>query len=1047
MGSIPSGFGIISGFDTATLIEQMLAYQARGRARVEARIGLLQARRSAMLDINAGLLAMAGTTSSISSSDLFQTLAASSSHPSLLGVTASADAAAGLYQFTVAGLASNHQLLSSGFASQASALGLMSGSIELGEGGLSVDMPLSWLNGGEGVSRGEIEITNEQTGDSMVVDLRDVATLDEVIGRINDNNLGLTASLAGGGIRLDSETGFEFSIASVGGSTTAQDLGISGTSLNGAFDGDSLARLGDSLSLAALNDGNGVLVREGLADIRITSSDGRIFDIDLSQGTLVDLSDDTLLSALNGGSGVFIDQDSEDPDLAISVVDNGSGSTASWEIDLTGCVTVGDVRDRIDSATSGNVSLDMRSDGRGLSLTANDGADLVIVEGAGTSGTTTASGLGILNESGSLGGFDGSDIAPVGTGGAPSIQAVLDAINSALDLDGQSNSGAIVAQLSADAQRLELIDSTGGTGTMTVQATAANTSAYRDLGFDGTPVMGNVMTGNRIIGGPGTVLVHELHGGDGLAGADSLTITDRFGTTASTSGFAQYETVDALVEAINTWASDQGLRINLALDASGTGLELTSLGGNGTFTVAGDLAQQLGLDASGSMDSIRSGNLQHRWVSESMELADMNQGRGIGTGTFRIRDELGATATVTITSGHHNLQDVIDLINSRGLAVQARVNDQGDGLALVSTVASEEAIVPMKVETTSGTAASDLNLVGESNAIIDGSWETTLEVDGQTTLQELVELINASGAEVTASLVNTGDPVDPWRLNLTSGVSGAPGKMVLTLDGLEAEFEEVVAGRDAKVVLGDDVATGVLITSSSNRIEGVIQGLTIDLLQASEDLVTITVERDDTAPIDSIRSFVDSINAVLERLDNYSGYDPETQVRGVLHGDSTTSRIRSALLSAIQGRGLSEEFSLEGPWAVGIRMGAGGRVEFDEEVFAEAWSNDRDSVEAFFTSATDDVAGNGFGTTLDELADRLTRVDSGTLVTADRAWEGRIGLAMSRLERLDARLEARRSQLLSEFMAMEEALASMQNQYMALMSISSGTTGLSSLFR
>ena len=52
MGSIPSGFGIISGFDTATLIEQMLAYQAQGRSRVEARIGLLQARRSAMLDIN-----------------------------------------------------------------------------------------------------------------------------------------------------------------------------------------------------------------------------------------------------------------------------------------------------------------------------------------------------------------------------------------------------------------------------------------------------------------------------------------------------------------------------------------------------------------------------------------------------------------------------------------------------------------------------------------------------------------------------------------------------------------------------------------------------------------------------------------------------------------------------------------------------------------------------------------------------------------------------------------------------------------------------------
>lgn len=156
MGSIPSGYGLVSGFDTATLIQRMMAYQSQGRSRLEARVGLMQSRQSALLDINAGLLAMSSATAPLSSSNIFQSVMATSSDSSILQAYASDTSSPGLYQFIVAGLATNHQVLTGGFASDDSALGLQGATLELGGGGLQEDMPLSWLNGGDGVERGFI---------------------------------------------------------------------------------------------------------------------------------------------------------------------------------------------------------------------------------------------------------------------------------------------------------------------------------------------------------------------------------------------------------------------------------------------------------------------------------------------------------------------------------------------------------------------------------------------------------------------------------------------------------------------------------------------------------------------------------------------------------------------------------------------------------------------------------------------------------------------------------------------------------------------------
>ena len=66
------------------------------------------------------------------------------------------------------------------------------------------------------------------------------------------------------------------------------------------------------------------------------------------------------------------------------------------------------------------------------------------------------------------------------------------------------------------------------------------------------------------------------------------------------------------------------------------------------------------------------------------------------------------------------------------------------------------------------------------------------------------------------------------------------------------------------------------------------------------------------------------------------------------------------LMSSLQQRFESDSISLEGLWSVGITIGAGGRIDFDEAAFAEAWATRRDEVEFLFTSELDGERGLAF---------------------------------------------------------------------------------------
>ena len=196
--------------------------------------------------------------------------------------------------------------------------------------------------------------------------------------------------------------------------------------------------------------------------------------------------------------------------------------------------------------------------------------------------------------------------------------------------------------------------------------------------------------------------------------------------------FGAHDTLDSLVRAINTDAAAAGVDVTLTIADSGRGLSATdSSGGSGTLTLSGDGATALGLAASSATNNIRGSDLERKYVGLATSLSSLAFGKGVGIGAFKITDSAGESATVDIGSDAVTIYDVMSEINSRGLLVEARLNDNGDGITLVDTNTGTP-VNAMKVVDSSGSVARSLGILGTATTPGDdilGSFERMVDLD------------------------------------------------------------------------------------------------------------------------------------------------------------------------------------------------------------------------------------------------------------------------------------------------------------------------------
>ena len=230
----------------------------------------------------------------------------------------------------------------------------------------------------------------------------------------------------------------------------------------------------------------------------------------------------------------------------------------------------------------------------------------------------------------------------------------------------------------------------------------------------------------------------------------------------------------------------------------------------------------------------------------------------------------------------------------------------------------------------------------------------TINYDETTTLKDLKNLINEeAGEKVDATIVqiNSGE----FRLFISSVETGTSQNITITdndgflldEDGdtgdtrLTDDMTAIQSGVDAEFTFN-----GQEITRSSNEVDDLVSGLTINLLETGSSSVSIAQNRDGI--IEKFGNFVDKYNAAITELDKMTKPSVDSSDRGIFSNESTIKnmkRVIEDMYSTIGGGvGSMNDY--------GFDVDKDGKMTFDKTIFEDKLDENPNNVEAFFTGGT-----------------------------------------------------------------------------------------------
>ena len=302
------------------------------------------------------------------------------------------------------------------------------------------------------------------------------------------------------------------------------------------------------------------------------------------------------------------------------------------------------------------------------------------------------------------------------------------------------------------------------------------------------------------------------------------------------------------------------------------------------------------------------------------------------------------------------------------------------------------------------------------------------------TLQSLRDKINGANAGVSATLVSDAHGL---RLSLRSASTGAENGFRITAndsgDGNNTDnlglsrfaFDPPngAAGLDLKQAAANARATvnGVAVESASNELNGVVDGLSLQLRKETATPVDVSVTRDRAAIVSAIKTFADAYNQLTAYITSQTKYDATTHVGATLQGDSAATGLQSqlrAVLATISGASAAFPRLSD----VGLQIQRDGTLKVDSVKLSAATSNLAELQKAFANSDSTTPANNGFAKRYALLTSQVLSVD-GTVTTRNEGLRKLITKNDGDQNRLNDRVDRFQARLVAQYTAMDANLS------------------------
>lgn len=386
-------------------------------------------------------------------------------------------------------------------------------------------------------------------------------------------------------------------------------------------------------------------------------------------------------------------------------------------------------------------------------------------------------------------------------------------------------------------------------------------------------------------------------------------------------------------------------------------------------------------------------------------------------------------------------------------AAVGNVSVQVNQLAQAQTLVSGTAFASATTSVGQGSLTITLGAWGTasdgSTTFTDKAGATPVTINigsGQDTLAGIRDAINASGAGVTASIVNDASGA---RLTLRSTATGETNGFRIDAGGGLTDL-----GYDPRVGVTSLIQTlpaqnaralinGIDISSESNTLKEAIDGLNITLLKTTTIPASVAVSQDKDSIKKLITDFTTAYNAVNALLREQTKYDSASKTAGALQGDSTAIGLQNQLRSIIGGSTSLAGSSASRLAEIGLEAGSDGNLKTTDSKLTTAL-NDLDSLKQLFMGRD-----SGGVSSNDGFAQRIRGYVDGALSTDGRVSSRQAGIQKQidnnnkrqdqledHVSQTEARLRARYSALDTQ-MSQLNGLSSYVTQQMNLLNKSS----------
>jgi flagellar hook-associated protein 2 len=294
----------------------------------------------------------------------------------------------------------------------------------------------------------------------------------------------------------------------------------------------------------------------------------------------------------------------------------------------------------------------------------------------------------------------------------------------------------------------------------------------------------------------------------------------------------------------------------------------------------------------------------------------------------------------------------------------------GASAAAASYSVEVQSLATAQTLSTAAGAITDAADIGSGTLTITlGATPVALTVTAGTSLAALRDQINAANAGASAAIVqDSGGP----RLVFTARNTGAANAVSVTVSGAVGQLASFTypgaltqdrAGANAAFKLN-----GLQLSSASNKLTDIVDGLTLTLHKASTSPVQVTVGVETAALRKGITDFVAAYNESNRYLTAQTKYDEGSKVAGALQGDRSAVGLQAKLRSLVQ-QASTASATYPRLSDLGLELQRDGSLKVNDTKLDAALANPAEVALAFNTAST------GFGARFKALADTMLGTD------------------------------------------------------------------------